>query len=416
MIASADQTRAQSEVPVIQVTEDQIVLANDVRCKLVIKSRDGKYGLGTLYLNEVALGTPVDRFLNEDSLGNNAQDPYQRIWPGKWEPGFRASKYEILENSAAQGVIRFSGSDEKITGSVTIALRRGGAGYRLDFEFLPRHAVKHPLYVSAPFFADKMEFVQFPFENPLIAPYRGRWSIQPARSTVPLMFGCERINGHDYFVGIGYRLDQEYARGRIEYDTAEAAPFKLQFISPHSSGWFGRPHPSPNTKPEAYRLSLVISTAATQYDCITGYRLESGYDISTPIRRGLDESLAGVMAMYKNSAAYVSLPPFRSKAYHQQIQPETGKPPEKGYGAFIPIGVNVQLAYQFYRHWQANPAETWAREQAIEMANFFVEAQQANQGAVPTLWEPKTKRFRAYNGAIDKAGFLRHMSAGHGRL
>ena len=243
--------------------------------------------------------------------------------------------------------------------------------------------------MSAPFFADKMHFVQFPFENPLAAQFRGHWAIQPTRSTVPLMFGCERIGGREYYVGIGYRLDQDYQRGSLEYDGEQIAPLKLGYISPHLSGWFGRPMPGAKTEP--YRLSMVISTAASQYDCIAGYRLESGYEVSAPIRRSLDDSIAGVMAMYKNSSAYVSLPPFRNKAYHQQINPETGAPPERGYGSYFPVGVNARLAYQFYRYWQTHREVTWARDRAIQMAGFR-RAQNTN-GAVPTLWEPKTKRF-----------------------
>lgn len=284
MLGLAVEARAQAEDPIVRVEGGQIVLANDVGCKLVILRRDGKYGLGTFYVNNAALGAPIDRFLSEDDIGNNAVDTVQHIWAGTWEPGFRATSYEILENGPDRGVIKFSGQGGNPRGSVMITLRRGSAGYRLDYEMTPVHSIKYPLYVSAPFFADRMEFVQFPFENPLIPPFRSRWTIQPTRSTVPLMFGCERITGRDFYVGIGYRLDQDYQRGALEYDAGQAVPFKLRYISPHVSGWLGRP--IPRGKPEPYRLSMVISTAATQYDCITGYRLESGYDISAPIRRG----------------------------------------------------------------------------------------------------------------------------------
>ena len=383
-----------AENPVIRVEGDRIVLANDVGCKLEILRRDGKYGLGTFYVNNRAVGAPIDRFLSEDGLGNNAADKFQRIWAGTWEPGFRASKYEILENSPDRGVIKFSGQDTNPRGSVTITLRRGSAGYRLDYEVTPVSSVNHPLYVNAPFFADKMEFVQFPFENPLIPPFRTRWTIQPTRSTVPLMFGSEKIDGRDYFVGIGYRFDQDYQRGSLEYDAGQGAPFKLRYISPHDSGWLGARR--------TYRLSMVICTAATQYDCITGYRLESGFDVSTPIRGSIDDSVAGMMAMYKNSSAYVSVPPFDYKAYHLQINPVTGKPPETGYGAYVIV--DTQLAYELYSYWQSHPAETWAKERAIELASFFVAVQNPN-GTEPGIWDPKTKRFRAITGAIDKVGY-----------
>lgn len=124
-----------------------------------------------------------------------------------------------------------------------------------------------------------------------------------------------------------------------------------------------------------------------------------------PKPSGGDDVLAGVMQMYRNCSAYVALPPFKSMAYHQQISPETGIPPTKGYGAYIPIGVNVQLACQFYRYWQAHPEQVWAKERAINMANFFVESQTPS-GAVPCLWDPQAKRFRAYNWRIDKPGYI----------
>ena len=217
----------------IQVTGDQIVLANDVGCKLVIKSRDGKYGLGTLYLNEVALGTPVDRFLNEVSLGNNAQDPYQRIWPGKWEPGFQPVNTRSWRTAPIRSdqVFRQRREDHRIRDNHSAPRRRG---LPPRFEFLPRHSVKHALYVSAPFFTDKSNCsvsVRKPSDRAVSRPLEHSAGTEHGASDVRL----ESIDGHDYYVGIGYRLDQEYARGRIEYDTAEAAPFKLQFILPHPS-------------------------------------------------------------------------------------------------------------------------------------------------------------------------------------
>ena len=42
-----------------------IVFSNDAGCRLVLVRKDGQYGLGTFYFNDVALGSPIDHFLTE---------------------------------------------------------------------------------------------------------------------------------------------------------------------------------------------------------------------------------------------------------------------------------------------------------------------------------------------------------------
>jgi hypothetical protein len=389
--------------PIIRVEGEQITLHNDVGCKLAIHHQDGRYGLGTFYVNNVPLGAPIECFLTEDDVGDNARDTLQQLWPGQWQPRFRPSKYQIVENSPERGVIKFWGQDGKFDGAVTITLGRSATGYRLDYDIAALKCITHPVYAAAPLWADKMQFVQFPFENPILPPFGGKWSIHPTRSTVPLMFGCEKIGDKPYYVGVGYCLSEPYQQGRLEYDAAGAGALKAYYISPHASGWLGRPRPE--EKASRYRLSMVIATAASQYDCVAGYRLQSDYDISTPVRRSLDDSIAGVMAMYRDCKGYVALPPNKNRAYRQQINPQTGMPVEKGYGFHVPIGVNVQLAYQLYRYWQDHRSETWAQQRAISMADFFVETQDSS-GAVPTLWDTQERRFRAYQPKIDKAGYI----------
>lgn len=393
---------APQDRPLIRRDGQQIVLENDVGCKLAIWEEDGRYGLGTFYLNGLALGSPIKTFLTEANTGNNTRDTFQRLWPGQWTPHFRPTKYEIVQNGPAQGVIKFSGREGKFEGEVTITFSRRHAGYRLDYDIMPSDAITHPVFVSAPLWPDKMQFVQFPFENPIKPPFNSDWIIHPTRSTVPLMIACQELEGRACFVGVGYRLDQDYQNGRLEYNAAATAPFQMFYISPHASGWLGGP--THDYKPQHYKLGVVISTAATQYDCMAGYRLQSGYDISPTGGRPLDAAVAGVMEMYKTCQSYVPLPPHTNMAYRQQINPQNGRPVDKGYGLYVPIGVNVQLAYQLYLYWQKHPAESWARDRAINMANFFVETQ-ADTGAVPTLWDTKEKRFRAYEKRIDQAGY-----------
>jgi hypothetical protein len=389
--------------PVITVTGNKISMTNDVGCKLDFFFENGKYGLGTFYFKDVALGEPVRYFLTEDNIWENSANSSQQLWKESWHPYFQADKYEIIHNSADSGIIRFSGRMGKLSGSVTITLFQGSSGYKLDYNIKALETIKHPLYVSGPFIPDKMEFIQFPFETPVVPPFKGHWAITPTLSTIPLMFGCEKIDGKEYYVGVGYQLEKDqYEKGKIQFDAAKTNPFQIYFISKNNSGWLagGWAMGDGITK-----LHIVISTAVNQYDCITGYRKMSGYDVSTPIRRSLSESLNTVMDMYKNCSGYVELPPYRSKAYHHQIVPSTGKPPVKGYGAWINIGINVQLAYQFYKYWQTHPSETWARDRAVNMAGFFMEVQNED-GSVPSLWDPKEKKFRTYSNINTDRGYI----------
>ena len=100
----------------IRVEGSQIILENDLGCKLAIWEENGRYGLGTFYLDGVALGPPIKAFLTEDNTGNNARDTFQRLWPGEWTPHFRPTKHEIVQNGPDRGVIKFSGREGKFDG------------------------------------------------------------------------------------------------------------------------------------------------------------------------------------------------------------------------------------------------------------------------------------------------------------
>ncbi|MBM4090784.1 MAG: hypothetical protein FJ276_15380, partial [Planctomycetes bacterium] len=68
------------EPPVlIRVEDGQIVLENDVGCRLVLHEENGRYGLGTFFLQGVALGPPIECFLTEDNVGNSTRDTFQRL-------------------------------------------------------------------------------------------------------------------------------------------------------------------------------------------------------------------------------------------------------------------------------------------------------------------------------------------------
>ena len=144
LLGTSVEARAQGKEPIVRTQGDQIVLSNDAGCRLVLVRKDGQYGLGTFYFNDVALGSPIDHFLTEHDSGNNAANTFQRVWAGTWESGFRATAFEILENSDDRGVIRFSGRGGNPQGSVTIALGRHSTGYRLDYEMTAVKNIQAP--------------------------------------------------------------------------------------------------------------------------------------------------------------------------------------------------------------------------------------------------------------------------------
>jgi hypothetical protein len=389
--------------PVISIEGNQVSMKNDLGCRLDFFYGDGRYGMGTFYVNDVALGKPIPYFLIEDNIWETSRNTHQTLWPGTWYPYMQADTFEILTNNEKKGVIRFKGRMGKLSGTVTITLDQESTGYKIDYAIIVLETLKHGLYASGPFMPEKMQFVQFPFETPLTPPFTGHWSITPTLSMVPFMFGCEKVGEKNYYVGVGYQLEKDsYQKGKLKYDAQKAEPFQVHFISPYSSGWYGAGWRHPR---DTLKLHMVISTAGSQYDCVKGYRLMSGFDVSTPIRRTLDDALTSLYTMYEKTTGYVSLPPYKNKAYHHQVVPSTGGPPPTGYGAWINIGINVQLGYQLYRYWQANPTATWARERALNTAGFYMEVQKED-GSVPSLWAPKEKEFRSYHKINNETGYI----------
>ena len=372
----------------ISIENGQIVLKNSLGCKLVFhRHEDGKYGLGTFYLNNKRLGGTVTTFLNEDN---------HYIWDE-----YQAAKYEIVEDSPERSVIKFSGAAGGGTQlrkfSVTITLPDKIPAYSLDYEVGTTAFAypKHPLYVSVPFNNQAMEFVQYPMETLVTAPFNGQWYITPHLSKVPLMFGCEKIGGQDAFVGVGYRLTgQDYTQGRLQYDTWKPeVPFKVFF----PLRWFIEPrwHAGP------YHMHMIVSTATTQSDCIEGYMNLSGYDLTSPVRRTIDDSISAAMRGYKNVPLKEVYDP--GKGYRMIAWASADKAGQ--YYAHVDLGRNIQLAYQLYKYWESHPQETWAKSRAIEMADFYVASQEAD-GAIPLLWDTKESRYRTYYPPIEAKGCI----------
>ena len=81
---------------IISVRDGEITLSNALGCKLAIDGEGGRYGLGSFYVNGVKMGGTLSTFLKEDNY---------YIWDD-----YKATRYEILENTTERGTIRFCGT------------------------------------------------------------------------------------------------------------------------------------------------------------------------------------------------------------------------------------------------------------------------------------------------------------------
>jgi len=369
---------------IISIKNGIITLSNPLGCRLVISpSRDG-YGLGAFYYKNLKLGS-VDSFINkqyESFIRISSGTPYYEVI----KPiTYKLPNYEVVKNTTNEGIIRFYGEVKDLKMNVTLTLAKNSHGYRVDYEIKPFKDSygydvfkSKSLYVEIPFRIENSEvfFVQYPFEAPLTKEFKGVWSIIPRRSMVPFMFSCRKLNGQKYFLGVGYHLSQPYYKGRLEYD-AESETFRIYMPE------------EPSLVNGAYSLSIIISTANSQADCIRGYMQQSGYDINTPVYGSIEKSISLLMSVYKNAPAYEE-----GMGYHQCIDLDIGKP-SPGYGKYIPVCANVPLAYNLYEYWRMNPKEEWARKRALEIVEFFIKSQDEN-GAVPTLYDPEKRRYLTY--------------------
>lgn len=391
---------------IISVRDGEITLANPLGCKLVIARQGGRYGLGTFYVNGVKMGGTLTVFLKEDN---------DYIWDQ-----YQATRYEILENTPQRGTIQFSGivggneRNQSSKWTATITLTSRNTAYDIQYRVEPYlwSARFHPLYVAVPFTNRAMQFVQYPLENPLRPPFTGNWEIQPDLGKAPFLFGRQTLDGRDYFVGVGYSLvGQDFTQGRLRYDASQpSAPFRVYFpyrwypaaidFSDNSVAQ-NLPESSPAFRAPAYELHMIVSTARDQAACIRGYREESGFDVSTPIRRGIGDSIQALMRAYKDAPlhnVYVPGKGYRGRAWANSS--------ERGnYYVYIWPGSNVQLAFQLYEYWVHHPAEIWAKDRAIEMANFFVKSQLPN-GAVPRVWDEEKQEYSAEAPNLPPAGFI----------
>ena len=349
------------------------VFENKLGCSLVPYHEGDAWGLGAFYLNGAKLGETVTNFAVEESVGRN----------------YQLSAYQIIENSPERGSVRFFGKDGKLDFSVTVSLSSDSCAYTLEYDFDAMHPIFHPLYINVPFFSSKAAFVKYPYETTLVPPFGDRWVVNPDDSRAPFLIGMENLDGKDAYVGVGYFLSDHFEQGRFEFDPVVYPDDPLKIYTPFDG--MARPiNLQCITRLELIRTDLinqgqlnipehqfrfVISTASNQFDCVRAYIGCCGYDTSAPIRRSIDNSVSALMDLYKNTKGYVS-----GKGYHQLIRCDTGNfdttVPHGWYSKYIVTGPDVQLAYELYKYWETHQQETWARQRAIEMANFLLTMQQ----------------------------------------
>ena len=351
------------------------VLENTLGCKLVPYHGETGWGLGTFYVDDVQIGDTLTCFFEEETVIRS----------------YMAQGYKILSNDAEKGEICFFGKDGKIAFEIVISLSNTNSAYNINYTFDPIHPIFHSVFVRAPFYSEKISFVKYPYEDTIFKNPTVTWSVNTDKSRAPFLFGKEILNGKDYFVGVGYSLNEKFDEGRFEYNPIEnqGAPFKV--FSPFK-GMSRATDLQCVTKLEllhvdleedykqsSHHFSLSIATAKSQFACIRSFIDACGYDKTIKIRNSIDDSVNALMKLYKNIPGYVE-----GKGYHQLVRVDTGDfdttVPHGWYSKYLVTGPQVQLGFELYKYWQKNKSETWARERAIEMANFLLQMQN-EQGA-----------------------------------
>lgn len=397
----------------INITGNEIVLSNDVGCKLVFSYKNGKYGLGTFYLNENQLGDTCSAFLFEDN--NWIWDPYM------------ADTYTILKNDADCSQIRFEGvvgyGTYRAKFRVVVELAAKEYAYKLDYMVDPYpnlSAPVHPLYVKLPFMRDNMEFVQCPYETPVKASFDGAWYFKPHLSKVPFMFGKQIVGNTPMFVGMGYRKvnhvnytdEYQYVSGKLMYESRDKGnTFRIYF--PYD--WYGpslpqqvppqaeEPTRMPGEAMMPFRLSMVFSTAPTQSDCILCYMRQSNFEVLADTVTSLKETVSEGWRGYRDSGdVYIKGKGYRMRAWANTD--ELGS-----YYKDMGVCVNITVAEMLYNYYLKNNSQTWARERAQEIIAFFLKSQLPT-GEVPDFWCEEDQCYRVLNCEMTDKGFLYNVS------
>jgi len=358
--------------PIIQISNGMPTMKNSLGSEWIPCKKDGRWGLGTFRFHSAQLGPELPYFLAEESVATE----------------FTVTDFAILENSARKGVLEFSGTAGKLGLKIVATMTDRSPAVTFLYHIDPIHPVFHGVYVRIPFYTKKSLFLKYPYEDTLFAD-SGRWCVETDISRMPVVFGCEQLDGGDYYICAGYHLEDNFDQGRFEIEAREhpEAPFKV--FAPYK-GMARHLDLQCVTELELLRVDLeqerkesiktfrfIVSMGETQYDCLKGYIDENGYDKKPHIAFNVENAVEQLYTMYKTAPGYVP-----GMGYTQLIRTDTGKfdstVPHGWYSKYICPGPSCQLGYELYHYWMNNPNETWARERAFEMADFLVSNQTEN--------------------------------------
>ena len=276
---------------------------------------DSLWGLGCFCWNETPLGDPVPFFLAEESN----------------QSVYTLSSWRVLEDTPQRASLLFEGVCGKLGIRVTAVMTADAPAVTFTYEIDPIHPVYHRVYAPIPFYAPKAVFLKYPYEDTLYAG-SARWSVETDISRMPVSFGCEQLDGRDYFLCVGYHLDDPFDQGRFELDPKGAPDAPFRIYSPFK-GMARHLDLQCITELELLHVDLekerrdsirtfrfIVSMGQTQYDCLKGYIDCNGYDKKPHIQYGVEEAKEQLYSLYKNAPGYIP-----GKGYTQLIRTDTGR-------------------------------------------------------------------------------------------
>lgn len=357
---------------IVQISDGLPSLKNSRGIEWIPSLADGRFGIGTFKLCSEALGPELSGFLYEENLSVE----------------YSPDCFEVVEDSAEKGVLRFFGIAGKIGLSITVTLKNDSSAVLFDYDIDPIHPSFHRVYVRIPFFTEEALFFKYPYEDTLDK-NSARWSVETDISRMPVVFGCEQLKDKKYYLCAGYYLEDGFDEGRFEINPSEhpEAPFRLfstfKGMARHldlqciTELELLRVDLKKEREESHKHLRFIVSVGNTQYDCLKGYIRNNGYDLDPHIEYSIDNACDQLYQMYRTAPGYIP-----GKGYTQLIRTDTGRcdstVPHGWYSKNICPGPSVQLGYELYQHYLKNPEEIWAREHAFEMADFLVASQEEN--------------------------------------
>lgn len=360
---------------IISITNGKPKMDNGI-CSYVPYVNGKNIGLGSFFIDGVQIGGVSDCFLTEDNI-------YQK---------FYANEVEILENSDDKGVLRMIGYNGKIRLEVDAEMVAGISAVRFTVRVDPELPVTHRLFVKIPFSVEKMDFVKMPFEETVKKDRIRDLRVETSVASVPVIFGRELHDNNKYYIAAGYHLNDRFTDGIIAFESKDSeTPFRLynydKCVQRHSDmqlTWRNDTLRGINYDKEMARAVRVyrfdVSVGRTQFQCLKSHMDVCGYDKAVTIRRGFDECISDSMSFLKDNKGYE-----KGKGYHLLVRTDTGEYDNcivrGGYGVMIPVSSDAGESYNAYRYYLENPTESWAKERAFEMADFYCSAQLPN-GAV----------------------------------